>query len=317
MNIRYCHSIKGQAAAASQEKPHKHPYSLPLPHPKPALSKKTILIALLASSLFSQTFTFSAIPDQDETKLKERFSKLARYLSKELGVDAKFIPIKSYSASIAAFRNKQIQLAWFGGFSGVKARQIVPNSIAIAQGVEDTEFITYIIANVHTGLEFSKRFPTTIKNKTFTFGSKGSTSGRLMPEYYIRSYLGKAPSKVFSKVGYSGNHTKTIALVQSGAYEVGAVNYKVWDSALKAGKIDTSKVKIIWKTPTYPDYQFTVHGDLDATYGKGFTQKLKSTLLNLKDKDILDSFDRTGFIEAKNSDYKPLLSVGRQIGLID
>jgi phosphonate transport system substrate-binding protein len=281
------------------------------------IMKKTLLGLLLASSLFSQTFYFSAIPDQDETKLKERFSKLALYLSKELHVDAKFIPIKSYSASIAAFRNKQVQLAWFGGFSGVKARQIVPNSIAIAQGIQDREFRSYIIANTKTGLKYSADFPKEIQNKTFTFGSKGSTSGRLMPEYYIREHLSKAPSDVFSKVGYSGNHSKTIALVQSGAYEVGAVNFKVWDAALAAGKIDTSKVKIIWKTPTFPDYQFTVHGDLDATYGEGFTKRLKETLLNLKDKEILNSFDRSGFIEAKNSDFDPILSVGKKTGLID
>ncbi|WP_294966031.1 putative selenate ABC transporter substrate-binding protein [Sulfurimonas sp.] len=279
--------------------------------------KKILMNLLLVSSLFSQTFTFSAIPDQDETKLKERFSKLAVYLSKELNVDAKFVPIKSYSASIAAFRNKQLQLAWFGGFSGVKARLIVPNSMAIAQGVEDTEFRSYIIANVKTGLTSSDKFPKGLEGRTFTFGSKGSTSGRLMPEFFIREHLNKAPSKVFSKVGYSGNHTKTISLVQSGAYEVGAVNYKVWDAGIKAGTIDTSKVKIIWTTPTYPDYQFTVHGDLDDTYGKGFTAKLKATILNLKDKAILESFNRSGFIEAKNSDYAPILSVGKSTGLID
>jgi phosphonate transport system substrate-binding protein len=279
--------------------------------------KKILMSLLLVSSLFSQTFTFSAIPDQDETKLKERFSKLAVYLSKELNIDAKFVPIKSYAASVAAFRNKQIQLAWFGGFSGVKARQIVPNSIAIAQGVEDTQFITYFIANAKTGLKASKSFPKGIEHKTFTFGSKGSTSGRLMPEFFIRENFGESPRKIFSSVGFSGNHSKTIELVQSGAYEVGAVNYKVWDSALKDGKIDTSKVKVIWKTPTYPDYQFTAHGDLDDTYGKGFTKKLKAALLNIKDEKILNAFNRSAFIEAKNSDYTPLLKVGQQIGLLN
>lgn len=279
--------------------------------------KKILLGLLLASGLFSQTFYFSAIPDQDETKLKERFSKLALYLSKELDIEAKFIPIKSYSSSIAAFRNKQVQLAWFGGFSGVKARQLVPNSIAIVQGIQDKEFRSYIIANVKTDLKYSTEFPKNIQNKTFIFGSKGSTSGRLMPEYFIRENLNKAPSDIFTKIGYSGNHSKTIALVQSGAYEVGAVNFKVWDAALAAGRIDTSKVKVIWKTPVFPDYQFTIHGDLDTTYGEGFTKRLKETLLNLKDKEILDSFDRNGFIEAKNSDFDPILSVGKKTGLID
>ena len=279
--------------------------------------KKILLALLCASSLFSQTFTFTAIPDQDETKLKQRFSLLATYLTKELDIDVKFIPVKSYSASIAAFRNNQVQLAWFGGLSGVRARLIVPNSIAIAQGVEDPKFHSYIIANASTGLTKSNNISKDISGKTFTFGSKGSTSGRLMPEYFIREAFDKSPNDVFKKVGFSGNHSKTISLVQSGAYEVGAVNFKVWDRELKEGKIDTSKVKVIYKTPAYPDYQFTARGDLDATYGAGFTKKLTVALLKIKDKKILEAFPRSGFVSAKNKDFEPILTVGRKIGLID
>ncbi|RXJ90764.1 putative selenate ABC transporter substrate-binding protein [Arcobacter sp. CECT 8983] len=280
--------------------------------------KKLLFIALLCvSSLFAKDFAFTAIPDQDETQLKERFSLLADYLSKELDVNAKFIPVKSYSASIAAFRNNQVQLAWFGGLSGVRARLIVPNAVAIAQGIEDTQFHSYIIANTSTGLEKSDSIPTGIEGKTFTFGSKGSTSGRLMPEYFIRQAFNKAPNDIFEKVGFSGNHSKTIALVQSGAYEVGAVNFKVWDRELKEGKIDTSKVKVLYKTPAYPDYQFTARGDLDKTYGEGFTKKLQEALIAIKDEKILNAFPRSGFIKASNKDFEPVLETGRNIGLID
>ena len=281
------------------------------------MKKILLMLIMLVGFIYAKSFTFTAIPDQDETQLKERFSKLAIYLTKELNVDVKFVPVKSYSASIAAFRNNQVQLAWFGGLSGVKARLVVPGSIAIAQGVEDPEFHSYIIANASTGLEKNEAFPAGIKGKTFTFGSKGSTSGRLMPEYFIRENLKDAPNKLFSKVGFSGNHTKTISLVQSGAYETGAVNFKVWDRELKAGNIDTSKVKVLWKTPAYPDYQFTAHGNLDEVYGAGFTAKLTNALINLKDEKILSAFPRAAFIKAKNSDFDPILKTAREIGLID
>ena len=152
--------------------------------------KKILLVFLLClSTLVAKTFTFTAIPDQDETMLKERFSKLATYLSRELDVKVKFIPVKSYAASISAFRNDQVQLAWFGGLSGVRARLLVPNSYAIAQGEEDPNFHTYLIANTKTGISKSTFFPKDIKGKTFTFGSKGSTSGRLMPEFFIRKHI--------------------------------------------------------------------------------------------------------------------------------
>ena len=280
--------------------------------------KKIILITLLCiSTLVARTLTFTAIPDQDETMLKERFSKLAVYLSNELNVDVKFIPVKSYAASVSAFRNNQVQLAWFGGLSGVRARALVKDSYAIAQGESDPQFHTYIIANTHTGINKSASFPVDIKGKTFTFGSKGSTSGRLMPEFFIRKNLNKSPDELFSKVGFSGNHSKTISLVQSGAYEVGAVNFKVWDRDLKNGKIDPSKVKVIWKTPAYPDYQFTIRGDVDKTFGAGFSKKVQKALIALKDKEILAAFPRKRLIEAKSSDFDPIFKVGQQIGLID
>jgi len=281
------------------------------------MNKIILVTLLLVSTMFAKTFTFTAIPDQDETKLYERFSKIAKYLEKELGVDVKFVPVKSYASSISAFRNNQVQLAWFGGFSGVRARLLVEGSYAIAQGLNDPNFHSYIIANTHTGLEKSEKFPQGIKGKTFTFGSKGSTSGRLMPEYFITKNMQKTPDELFKTVGFSGNHSKTIALVQSGAYEIGAVNYKVWDRELKAGNIDTSKVKVIWKTPPYPDYQFTIRGDVDEQFGEGFSKRVQDALLRLDDRDILDAFPREKFIKAENAEFEVILETGRKLGLID
>jgi phosphonate transport system substrate-binding protein len=287
---------------------------------------KTFLVALFfllvffapaALSSSPKTLVFSAIPDQDETRLKQRFGDMATYLSKQLGIPVKYVPVKSYAAVVTAFRNDQIQLAWFGGLSGVQARLRVPGSQAIAQGIEDTKFHTYIIANHTTGLKASDDFPKDIAGKTFTFGSKGSTSGRLMPQFFIEEALQQKVDKVFRRVGFSGNHSKTISLVQTGAYEVGAVNFKVWDKELKDGKIDLEKVSVIWKTPAYPDYQWTIRGDVDSVWGEGFTDKVQAALLDLKDTELLERFPRSGFIAAKNSDYQPILDTAKSIGIID
>lgn len=277
----------------------------------------TLLVGPTAQRAAAETFVFTAIPDQDESQLRTRFGKVADYLSKSLGVEVKYVPVKSYSAAVTAFRNNQVHLAWFGGLSGVRARQLVPGSQAIAQGKEDVAFVTYFIANTATGLEESKEFPKGIAGKSFSFGSKGSTSGRLMPEFHIRKEFGKAPNDVFSRVGFSGDHSRTIAVVQSGAYEVGALNFKVWERELKAGKVDTKKVRVIWRTPTYPDYQWTIRGDVDAKFGKGFTEKVKASLLSMDDPGLLRSFPRSSFIPAKNSDYEPIEETAKSIGLID
>jgi phosphonate transport system substrate-binding protein len=275
-----------------------------------------ILLASLSASA-AETFRFTAIPDENTARLQERFDKVAAYLSEKLGIEVEYVPVKSYSASVAAFKNNQVQLAWFGGLSGVRARRAVPGSSAIAQGAEDPEFISYFIANTQTGIQASDILPHAIAGRTFTFGSKGSTSGRLMPEYYIRQYFKQAPTAVFSRVGFSGDHSKTLALVQSGAYEVGALNYKVWENEMKAGHVDTSKVRVIWKTPTYPDYNWSIRGDVDQKYGKGFAQKVKAALIGMEDRALLDSFPRSRFIAADNAMFAPILDTAITIGVID
>jgi phosphonate transport system substrate-binding protein len=271
----------------------------------------------LSTAKASDAFVFTAIPDEDESRLRQRFNKVASYLEKKLGVAVKYIPVKSYAAAVAAFRNDQVQLAWFGGLSGVRARILVSGSEAIAQGFEDQAFFNYFIAHSSTGLKRSDEFPNDIAGKIFTFGSKGSTSGRLIPEFHIRKNLKKSPNDVFQKVGFSGNHTRTIQLVQSGAYQVGAVNSKVWENEMKAGKIDLSKVSIIWKTPPYPNYQWSIRGDVDERWGAGFKTRVKEVLLGIKDPDLLASFPRTSFVPASNSDYQPILDVAKAIKLID
>ena len=290
-----------------------------------ALFNRTVVSVTLATAIIftptyadeTKTLVFSAIPDQDESSLKVRFGKVADYLSTTLDIPVKYIPVKSYAASVTGFRNNQIQLAWFGGLSGVQARLLTPGAQAIAQGAEDPEFHTYFIAHHSTGLQLSETFPKSMKGKRFTFGSKGSTSGRLMPEFYIRQHLQKSPNDSFSSVGFSGNHSRTVALVESGAYEIGAVNYKVWEKMVASKKVDTNKVSVIWKTPGYPDYQWTLRGDVDATWGDGFSAKVKQALLDMKDPALLASFPRKSFISASNEDYLPIEETAKSIGLLD
>lgn len=268
------------------------------------------------------TFVFTAIPDADESRLQQRFNKVAVYLSKKLDVNVKYIPVKSYAAAVTAFRNDQVQLAWFGGLSGVRARTLVPGSEAIAQGFEDQSFKSYIIAHHSTGLKPNADLSDAFKafntqDMTFTFGSKGSTSGRLMPEFYLREEFKAAPNDVFSRVGFSGDHSRTISQVQSGAYQVGAVNFKVWEKELAEGKVDTQKVSVIWTTPTYPDYQWTIRNDVDQRFGSEFKNLVRKTLLEMNDPDLLASFPRQSFIPASNADYAPIENTARAIGLID
>jgi len=284
------------------------------------LPRRTLLATpalLLAAAGPAPTLAFTAIPDQDEARLVERFGRVATYLQERLGVAVRYVPVKSYPAAVTAFTNDQVQLAWFGGFTGVQARRTVPGSDAIAQGVEDTSFKSFFIAAAGTGLQKSEAFPAAIAGRSFTFGARASTSGRVMPEYYIRQQFGRAPDAVFSRVGFSGDHTRTLQLVQSGAFDVGAMDYTVYELEQKAGRVDPAQVSVLWATPPFPDYNWTLRGDTEARFGTGFKERLRAALVECRDPAILAPFGRSGFIPASNEQYAPIEQVALATELLN
>lgn len=260
---------------------------------------------------------FSAIPDQNTTELEEKFGAVGRHLEDQLDVEVKYIPATDYKASVEMFRNGDVHLAWFGGLTGVQARHTVSGARAIAQGEEDPKYLSYFIAHKNTQLEPSETFPHAIGQFTFTFGSESSTSGRLMPEYFIRQNTGKSLVEFFkTPPGFSGNHDKTVELVESGQVQVGAVNYKVYDKRVAAGKTDPAACRVIWVTPPYADYNFTAHPDLEQHFGDGFTDRLQTALINMKDPQLLSAFPRKSIIKATNQDFNSIRIVAKELGFL-
>lgn len=267
--------------------------------------------------------TAGAIPDQDPEELQRLYSKLADYLEAELGVPVEYKPVTDYAAAVTAFKVGDLDLVWFGGLTGVQARLQVPGAEAIAQRDIDEQFHSVFIANAATGLsKFSDlQDLAQVKGRTLTFGSESSTSGRLMPQYFMEEAGIDIAQDLKGEAGFSGNHDATIKLVEAGTYEVGALNEQVWRDRVSEGAVDTSKVAVVWRTPPYYDYHWVINPDIDERYGEGFTEKVRAALLALdpavpEQKEILDLFGAERFIPTTNDNYAEIEAVGREIGKI-
>ena len=268
-------------------------------------------------SASQQVLRFTAIPDQNTTELQEKFKPFAEYLTSQLGIRVEYVPARDYQASVEMFINGDVGLAWFGGLTGVQARSKVPGARAIAQGDVDPKYYSYFIAHRDTGLKRSDEFPMGIGKYSFTFGSEQSTSGRLMPEYFIRKHTGKPPQEFFQKpVGFSGSHDKTAELVASERYQVGVINYKVYDDRVAEGKIDPNVVRVIWQTPPYADYNWSVRPDLDEKFGAGFTDRLQKALVDIQDPNLLRALPRDRLVPAANEDYDAIREVAQQLDML-
>lgn len=263
-----------------------------------------------------------AIPDQDPEKLQRQYTKLAIYLQNELGVPVEYKPVTDYAAAVTAFKVGDLDLVWFGGLTGVQARLQVTGAEAIAQRNVDEKFHSVFIANKQSGLKPFKEIADLqqLKGHTFTFGSESSTSGRLMPQYFLQQ-SGLKLGDFKGEVGFSGDHDKTIKLVEAGSYDAGAVNEKIWLQRVEAKEVDPNKVQVIWRSPAYYDYHWVINPQVKQRYGNDFVQKVKNAFLKLnpavpEHKEILDLFQADKFITTKNSNYSQIEAVGREIGKI-
>ena len=269
------------------------------------------------------TLRIGAIPDQNPERLNRRYGQLAAELSDKLKVPVRYVPVSNYPAAVSAFRTGSLDLVWFGGLTGIQARLQTPGAKVLAQRAIDAKFNSVFIANSSAGLQPISSIDGLkgLQGKRFTFGSESSTSGRLMPQYFLAQARVTPKQFAGGQAGFSGSHDATIALVQSGSYQSGAVSQPVWDRAIKSGKADPNKVKVIWTTPPFGNYHWLARPNLDQRFGKGFTTKLQKAIWGLtpttkRQKTILELFAAKRFIPAQESDYQPIEKVGRQLGKI-
>ena len=276
-----------------------------------------VLAACGADAETEETFYIGGIPDQDASVLQARFEKLAEYLSEETDLDVQYVPSVDYAAVVTSFRQGDLHMAWYGGLTGVQARLAVPDSHALVQRPEDEEFKSVFVVQKELGITSLAD----LKEMTFTFGSESSTSGHLMPRFFLTE-AGLDPEQDFSAVNYSGSHDKTWKLVETGAFQAGALNALVWQARVDAGDVDLSKVEVLELTPPYYDYHWVARGDVDERFGDGTVDTISEALLKLnaanggRDQEIMEAFQTQNFIATSNENYQAIEEVARGLDII-
>ena len=277
--------------------------------------KAGLLLALLCSAAasFSQSiFKITAIPDESPTELARKAGPLVKYLESRLGMKVEYTPVSDYAASVEALANKQVDMAWLGGFTFVQANvRSGGKAVPLVQREEDEKFRSVFITT-----DPAIKTLADLKGKTLSFGSASSTSGHLMP----RSFMLDAkvdPDKDLKRVAYSGAHDATIAAVAAGKVDAGALNISVWEKFVADKKVDTTKVRVISTTPVYFDYNWTVHADMPAARKEKITRAfLDLSKASPEGKEILELQRATRFVPTRAENYKGIEAAARSAGLL-
>ena len=269
-------------------------------------------IPLTATAEIPEVLRISAIPDENPNELLRIHAPLSQYLSKELNMKVQFTPVGDYAATVEGLAAKKLDLVWYGGFTSVQAvRRTNGTAKRLVLRQEDAEFKSVFIARPGSGINSLAD----LKGKTFSFGSVSSTSGHLMPRFFIlKARLN--PEKDFKQVAYSGAHDATALWVESGKVDAGALNFLVWQKLIETKKVDLSKVNVFWTTPPYVDYVWTARGELD----KGLQERITAAFLKLdyqnpEHKRLLDLHRTKKYIRANDEDWRGTEEAARAAGL--
>ena len=274
-----------------------------------------IISVFLATSVSAQKLKelkISAIPDENPQEMLRIYQPFADYLAKEIGIPVKFTPVVDYAATVEGLAANRLDMVWYGGLTSVQAEKRAKGAKRVIMRKEDAEFKSHFITTKSSGIKELKD----LKGKTFAFGSVSSTSGHLMPRYFLLKNKIN-PDKDFSKFSFSGAHDATAAWVESGKVDAGALNFLVWDKLVQSKKVDTDKVHIFWSTPPYVDYVWTVRAGVD----KATVEKISKAFLKLDygkpdDKKLLDLHRTKGYIAAKDEDWKGIEEAAVAAGLL-
>ncbi len=291
--------------------------------PSTTVKKPAVTVAPTTAPAPKATLRIGAIPDVTPEKLQQINGTMATYLEKSLGVKVEYVPVSDYTAAVNLFRLGDLDLVWFGGLTGVQARLQTPGATVLAQRDIDENFHSVFIANNSVKLPPINTVGNLVflKGTRFTYGSEVSTSGRLMPAFFLDQAKLNDKDDFEGPVGFSGSHDKTIDLVQSGTYEAGALNEQVWQRRVAAGTVDQNKVKVIFRTPGYKDYHWISGPKTDSRFGAGFTEKIRASLLAADtDTDGAKALNLLGgkkFVTANPDLYKDIEKIGRKLGLIN
>jgi phosphonate transport system substrate-binding protein len=289
---------------------------LPLPSFLRRCVLQLALLLTLGAGAHAQPATVlrvSAIPDEAPTELQRKFKPLGDYLKKETGLEVQFTPVTDYAAVVEGLASNKIDMAWLGGFTFVQARLRTNGGVVpIVQRAEDEKFTSKFIVPIDS----PARTLADLKGKSFAFGSPSSTSGHLMPRYFLKRD-GIDADTDFKAIAFSGAHDATVAFVASGRAEGGVLNASVMDKLVESGNPNAAKVRVLAVTPPFYDYNWTVRPGLDAALTLKLAQAfLKLDPANPEHKEIMGLQRASKFIPTRSSNYDSIESAAKAAGLI-
>jgi len=269
-----------------------------------------VLLAACKSQAPQTTLRLSMIPTTDPSKAIREMQPLLDYLSRRTGTKVEMTVPTNYAAVVEALVNDQVEVAHLGGFTYVQASQragVKP----LVQRERDRNFHSLFVTKPASPIKSLAD----LEGRTFAFGDVNSTSGHLMPEFFMRE--AKVNPAVISKAIYTGGHDATLLAVANGKVDAGALDEAVFQRLTSSGKVDPASVRVFYTTPPFYDYVWVARKGLDPSLAKSVADSFLA--LDAGDpaqKQILDALAASKYVTVEDQSYDKLRAAARAAGLL-
>jgi len=268
-----------------------------------------LLISLVAGvSAFGANNTITVALTPDGLSAEQRIP-LQNYLQQHMGRDVKLVTFDSYTATLDALASGSVDFASLGAVSYVRSRArsgVVP----LVQRASDLQYHSVIIANAGKPIYSLAA----LKGKRFAFGDINSTSGHVIPYLELKHAGINADTDL--EVRYSGEHPATVKLVEMGLVDAGAVDEVIFNTMIKDGRADRSKLRVIHTSKPFVDYVYVARRGVSDSE----REKFAAALLGLKEgknDDVLKLLRASKFVRANDEEYAAIREAAQELNMVE
>ena len=252
---------------------------------------------------------FGIISTESSTNLKSDWQPILEAMSKKTGMKVNAFFASDYAGIIEGMRFNKVQVAWFGNKSAMEAVDRASGEVfaqmANADGTKG--YYSHLIVHKDSPLQSLDDVLKKGKDLSFGNGDPNSTSGFLVPSYYVFS-LNKADPKTLFKVTRTANHEANAMAVANKQVDVATNNSENLEKVREHAPAKYSEIRVVWTSPLIPSDPLVMRKDLPEaskakvrdfflTYGQGGQQE-KDALMKLS--------KLSGFIPSTNSQLIPI-----------
>ncbi|BAE49909.1 phosphonate ABC transporter substrate-binding protein [Paramagnetospirillum magneticum] len=263
-----------------------------------------------------QALRFALIAPQSRQEMEANWGPVLAALGKHLGRPVMAEVSADYAGAIWNLRSGRAQLAWLGNKTAIEAVDLAGTEVFAKETYPSGlgGYYTYLIVPRDSPLASADEVIAKAVDLTFAQGDVNSTSGTVVPGYYLFASRHLEPRKLFKRVVHA-NHEDNIRAVAEGRSDAATVASLIYDQLGRRDPGTLAATRIVWRSPLIPADPLVRRRDLPAAdkeriaaffFGYGQPAAGKSAMQLAEERRAMDRLDISSFVP---SDDGQLVSV--------